>query len=110
MGFVVTTVMACDYLQELQVHWLAYGAHTGIGTLPVVLYGTGSAKQNTFRIWQLENPFWFTALLSQMLVQMLIQEKTKAKLSEDGKHYIINGQKMGFQRRICRDFHIILKK
>ena len=52
MGF-VTTVMACDYLSGATGSLAtAYGAHTGIGTLPVVLYGTEAQNKNIFRIWQ----------------------------------------------------------
>lgn len=74
MGF-VTTVMACDYLSGATGSLAtAYGAHTGIGTLPVVLTELKRKNKNTFRIWQLVTILVLTALLSQMLVQMLIQE------------------------------------
>ena len=45
MGF-VTTMLACDYLSGVTGSLAtAYGAHTGIGTLPIVLYGTEAQKQ-----------------------------------------------------------------
>jgi alkylation response protein AidB-like acyl-CoA dehydrogenase len=45
MGF-VTTMLACDYISGVTGSLAtAYGAHTGIGTLPIVLYGTEEQKQ-----------------------------------------------------------------
>ncbi len=45
MGF-VTTMLACDYLSGATGSLAtAYGAHTGIGTLPILLYGTEAQKQ-----------------------------------------------------------------
>ncbi|HAI79594.1 MAG TPA: acyl-CoA dehydrogenase, partial [Chryseobacterium sp.] len=44
MGF-VTTMLACDYLSGGNGSLAtAYGAHTGIGTLPILLYGTEEQK------------------------------------------------------------------
>jgi alkylation response protein AidB-like acyl-CoA dehydrogenase len=45
MGF-VTTMLACDYISGTTGSLAtAYGAHTGIGTLPIVLYGTEEQKK-----------------------------------------------------------------
>lgn len=61
MGF-VTTMLACDYLSGTTGSLAtAYGAHTGIGTLPIVLYGTEEQKKNTFRTWQQEQNSGLTA-------------------------------------------------
>ncbi|OPB99035.1 acyl-CoA dehydrogenase [Elizabethkingia meningoseptica] len=94
MGF-VTTVMACDFLSGATGSLAtAYGAHTGIGTLPVVLYGTEAQKQKYLPDLATGNHFGAYCLTEPDAGSDANSGKTKAKLSDDGKHYIINGQKM----------------
>lgn len=110
MGF-VTTVMACDYLSGATGSLAtAYGAHTGIGTLPVVLYGTEAQNKNTFRIWQLVTILVLTALLSQMLVQMLIQEKLKLNFLKMVSITSSTDRKCGFLTQDLRRLSHYLQK
>lgn len=94
MGF-VTTMLACDYLSGVTGSLAtAYGAHTGIGTLPIVLYGTEAQKQKYLPDLAMGTKFGAYCLTEPDAGSDANSGKTKAKLSEDGKHYIINGQKM----------------
>lgn len=94
MGF-VTTVLACDYLSGATGSLAtAYGAHTGIGTLPVVLYGTEAQKQKYLPALATGEKFGAYCLTEPDAGSDANSGKTKARLSEDGKSYIINGQKM----------------
>lgn len=72
----------------------AYGAHTGIGTLPIALYGNEEQKKKYLP--KLATGEWFGsyALTEPTAGSDANSGKTKAELSEDGKHYTINGQKM----------------
>ncbi len=72
----------------------AFGAHTGIGTLPIVLYGTAEQKQKYLP--QLATGEWFGAyaLTEPSAGSDANSGKTKAVRSDDGKHYLISGQKM----------------
>ena len=108
MGF-VTTVMACDYLSGATGSLAtAYGAHTGIGTLPVVLYGTEAQNKNIFRIWQRVITLVLTALLSQMLVQMLTQGKLKQNFLKMVSITSSTGRKCGFLTRdLLRPSHYL---
>ncbi|MBP2617601.1 acyl-CoA dehydrogenase family protein [Chryseobacterium jejuense] len=94
MGF-VTTMLACDYLSGTTGSLAtAYGAHTGIGTLPIVLYGTEEQKKKYLPDLATGTKFGAYCLTEPDAGSDANSGKTRAKLSEDGKHYIINGQKM----------------
>ncbi len=94
MGF-VSTMLVCDYMSGATGSFsTAFGAHTGIGTLPIVLYGTEQQKQAY--VPKLASGEWFGAycLTEPGAGSDANSGKTKAVLSEDGSHYLISGQKM----------------
>jgi len=94
MGF-VSTVLTCDYISSGTGSFsTAFGAHTGIGTLPIILYGTEEQKQKY--IPKLASGEWFGSycLTEPGAGSDANSGKTTATLSEDGKSYKINGQKM----------------
>ena len=94
MGF-VSTMLVCDYISGATGSFsTAFGAHTGIGTMPIVLYGTEEQKQNY--VPKLATGEWFGAycLTEPGAGSDANSGKTKAVLSEDGSHYLISGQKM----------------
>jgi len=90
----VTSMLASEYMGAGYSFSVAYSAHTGIGSLPIVYYGTDQQKQK-----------YLPALASGELTSAYCltepnagsdanSGKTKAVLTEDEKHYILNGQKM----------------
>ncbi len=89
-----TSLLATEVLGTGYSFSVAYGAHTGIGTLPVLYYG--SEEQKKKYVPKLANGEWKAAycLTEPSSGSDANSGKTKAELSEDGKHYIINGQKM----------------
>ena len=94
MGF-VSTVLTCDYISSGTGSFsTAFGAHTGIGTMPITLYGTD--KQKLKYVPKLASGEWFGAycLTEPGAGSDANSGKTIARLSEDGKTYKINGQKM----------------
>ena len=94
LGF-VSTMIACDYISGATGSLAtAYGAHTGIGTLPILLYGTEEQKQKYLPDLAAGTKFGAYCLTEPDAGSDANSGKIKAKLSEDGKHYIINGQKM----------------
>ncbi|WP_262147147.1 acyl-CoA dehydrogenase family protein [Chryseobacterium foetidum] len=94
MGF-VSTMLACDYVSGGNGSLAtAYGAHTGIGTLPTLLYGSEELKQKYLPDLATGTKFGAYCLTEPDAGSDANSGKTRAKLSEDGKHYIINGQKM----------------
>ncbi len=94
MGF-VTTMLACDVVSGANGSLAtAYGAHTGIGTLPILLYGNVEQKQKYLPALASGEKFGAYCLTEPDAGSDANSGKTKATLTEDGKHYIINGQKM----------------
>ncbi|HFS67854.1 MAG TPA: acyl-CoA dehydrogenase [Flavobacteriia bacterium] len=94
MGF-VSTVLVCDYISGATGSFAtAYGAHTGIGTLPIVLYGTEEQKQKYVPALASGEKFGAYCLTEPDAGSDANSGKTTAELTEDGKHYKINGQKM----------------
>jgi alkylation response protein AidB-like acyl-CoA dehydrogenase len=94
MGF-VNTVLVCDYISGATGSFsTAFGAHTGIGTMPITLYGTEEQKQKY--VPKLASGEWFGAycLTEPGAGSDANSGKTKAILSEDGTHYKITGGKM----------------
>jgi alkylation response protein AidB-like acyl-CoA dehydrogenase len=94
MGF-VSTMLVCDYISGATGSFsTAFGAHTGIGTMPITLYGTEEQKQKY--VPKLASGEWFGAycLTEPGAGSDANSGKTKAVLSEDGKYYSISGQKM----------------
>jgi alkylation response protein AidB-like acyl-CoA dehydrogenase len=94
MGF-VSTMLVCDYISGATGSFsTAFGAHTGIGTMPITLYGTEEQKKKY--VPKLASGEWFGAycLTEPGAGSDANSGKTKAVLSKDGKHYQISGQKM----------------
>jgi len=94
MGF-VSTMITCEYISSGNGSLsTAFGAHTGIGTMPITLYGTDAQKQKY--VPKLASGEWMGAycLTEPGAGSDANSGKTAATLSEDGKSYKINGQKM----------------
>jgi len=89
-----TSLLATEHLGKGYSFSVAYGAHTGIGTLPLLYYG--NEEQKAKYIPKLASGEWKAAycLTEPGSGSDANSGKTKAVLSEDGKHYILNGQKM----------------
>jgi len=94
MGF-VSTMLTCDYISSGTGSFsTAFGAHTGIGTMPITLYGTEEQKQKY--VPKLASGEWMGSycLTEPGAGSDANSGKTIAELSTDGKSYKINGQKM----------------
>ena len=90
-----STMLVCDYISGANGSFsTAFGAHTGIGTMPITLYGNEEQKQKY--VSKLATGEWFGAycLTEPGAGSDANSGKTKAVLSEDGTHYKITGQKM----------------
>lgn len=94
MGF-NTGMLICEEISSLTGSVAtAFGAHTGIGTLPVLLYGTEAQKQHYLP--KLASGEWIACynLTEPDAGSDANAGKTKAVLTEDGEHYEITGQKI----------------
>ncbi len=94
MGF-VATMLVCEYMSSGSGSVsTAFGAHTGIGTMPILFYGTEEQKKKYLP--KLSSGEWFGSycLTEPNAGSDANSGKTTAELTADKKHYKINGQKM----------------
>src|SRR5690625_1304129 len=107
----VTTVLAADYISGATGSVAtAFGAHTGIGTMPITLYGTEEQKKKY--VPNLANGTWFGAyaLTEPEAGSDANSGTTKAVLSEDGKYYSITGNKMWISNSgFCHTFIVFAR-
>ncbi len=89
-----TSLLATEYTGRGYSFSVAYGAHTGIGSLPILYYGTEEQKAKYSP--KLASGEWKAAycLTEPSSGSDANSGKTKAVLSDDGKYYSITGQKM----------------
>ena len=89
-----TSTVITDHLSMLASFSTAFGAHTGIGTLPLVWYGTEEQKQRYLP--KIASGEWLAAysLSEASSGSDAMNVRTRATLSPDGTHYILNGEKM----------------
>lgn len=89
----VTSTIVNEYLGAGHSFSVAIAAHTGIGTLPILYFGTPEQKQKY--IPKLITGEWAGAygLTEPNSGSDALGAKTSAKLSDDGKYYLLNGQK-----------------
>ena len=107
----VSTMLVCDYISGATGSFsTAFGAHTGIGTMPIVLYGTEAQKLKY--VPKLASGEWFGAycLTEPGAGSDANSGKTKAVLSEDGTHYKISGQKMWISNAGFADIFIVFAR
>lgn len=105
-----TSMLVADVIGAGHSFAVALSAHTGIGTLPILYYG--NEEQKAKYIPKLGTGEWKAAycLTEPNSGSDANSGKTKAKLSADGKHYIINGQKMWITNGGFADIFIVFAK
>ncbi|MGA2850683.1 MAG: acyl-CoA dehydrogenase family protein [Terracidiphilus sp.] len=90
----ITSALIADHLSILASVSTAFGAHTGIATLPLVWYSTEDQKQRYLP--KLATAEWIGSygLSEASSGSDAMNVRTRATLSPDGNHYILNGEKM----------------
>jgi alkylation response protein AidB-like acyl-CoA dehydrogenase len=106
---VATTVLT----EKLSIYGgfaVTHGAHAGIGTLPIVYFGTEEQKKKYLP--KLGTGEWIGAYcLSEPQAGSDAQNSlTRAELTPDGAHYILNGQKMWITNGGFADVYIVFAK
>jgi alkylation response protein AidB-like acyl-CoA dehydrogenase len=110
-GLDKVTSMLCASAVSTQGSWATtIGAHTGIGTLPIVYFGTPAQKEKYLP--KLASGEWISAyaLTEPGSGSDALAAKTKAVLSPDKKHYILNGSKMWITNGAIADVFIVFAK
>jgi alkylation response protein AidB-like acyl-CoA dehydrogenase len=87
-----------------------HGAHTGIGTLPLLMFGNEEQKQRYLPKLASAEMVAAYCLSEPQAGSDALAARTRADLSADGKHYILNGQKMWITNGGGADLYTIFAK
>ena len=106
----VTSTIINEYLGAGHSFSVAIAAHTGIGTLPILYFGTPEQKQKY--IPKLASGEWVGAygLTEPNSGSDALGAKTTARLSDDGKNYVLNGQKVWITNGGFADVYTVFAK
>jgi butyryl-CoA dehydrogenase len=106
----VTAALISDRIAVSASFSVSFSAHTGIGTLPVVWYGTPAQKEKYLP--KLASGEWIAAyaLSESSSGSDAMNIRAQAKLSADGTQYILNGEKMWISNAGFADLFIIFAK
>ncbi len=106
----VASCIIADRIAKNASFSTTWGAHVGIGTLPIVYFGTPAQKKKYLP--RLASGEWIGAyaLSESTSGSDAMNVRTKAALSADGKHYLLNGEKMWITNGGFADLYIIFAK
>jgi alkylation response protein AidB-like acyl-CoA dehydrogenase len=111
LGLDKTTSMLIAEAMASNGSWsVTFGAHTGIGTLPIVWFGNEAQKAKYLP--KLATSEWVAAyaLTEQGSGSDALGAKTKAVLSPDGRHYVLNGSKLYITNAAFADVFVVFAK
>lgn len=106
----LTNMLVQDRLSEASSFSLTIGAHTGIGTLPILYFGDEAQKTKylpKLASGELKAAYCLTEPGSG---SDALAAKSRAELSEDGTHYLLNGQKMWITNGGLADVFVVFAK
>src|SRR5690348_6353544 len=106
----VTSAIIADYIAKSGSFSVTWGAHVGIGTLPIVYLGTPEQKKKYLP--KLASGDWVGAyaLSESSSGSDALNCRSRADLSPDGKHYVLNGEKMWITNAAFADLYVIFAK
>src|SRR5208283_4516291 len=106
----VTSALIAESISKLASFSVAFSAHVGSGTLPIVWYGTEEQKRKYLP--KLGTGEWIGAyaLSESTSGSDAMNCRTRAELSADGKHYILNGEKMWITNAGFADLFTVFAK
>jgi alkylation response protein AidB-like acyl-CoA dehydrogenase len=107
----VTSMLVAESQAGGYAAWATtFGAHTGIGTLPIVLFGTPAQKAKYLPDLASGKKVAAYALSEAGSGSDALGAKTVARLTEDGKHYLVNGSKMWITNGGYADVFVVFLK
>ena len=106
----VTQMLAAETIGAGYSFSVAFMAHTGIGTLPIMYYGNEEQRQKYVTRLATGEYLGSYCLTEPGAGSDANSGKTNARLSDDGKHYILNGQKMWITNAGFADIQTVFAK
>jgi len=106
----ISSSIIAEHLSVSGSFSVSFGGHTGIGTLPIVYFGT--KEQKAKYLPKLATGEWIAAyaLSESTSASDAMNARTKAVLSADGKEWVLNGEKMWITNGGFADVYIIFAK
>ncbi|MEW6201183.1 MAG: acyl-CoA dehydrogenase family protein [bacterium] len=105
-----TSMLVAEKMAQNGTFSCAVGAHTGIGTLPIVYFGNEEQKKKYLPLLGSGEKLSAYALTEPTAGSDAMSIRTKATLSEDGKYYILNGTKQFITNAGFADMFIVYAK
>src|ERR1043165_8915229 len=106
----VTAAVIADHIAKYAGFATTWGGHTGIGTLPIVYFGTEEQKKKYLPRLAAGEIVGAYALSEASSGSDALNCRTKAQLSPDGKHYLVNGEKMWITNAGFADLFTVFAK
>ncbi|HIW33756.1 MAG TPA: acyl-CoA dehydrogenase family protein [Candidatus Paenibacillus intestinavium] len=106
----VSTTLLAETLAKSSSFALSVGAHTGIGTLPIVFFGTNEQKEKYLPLLATGEKIAAYCLTEPASGSDALGAKSSARLSDDGQHYILNGSKIFITNAGFADVFIVYAK
>jgi len=106
----VTAAVIADHIAKYAGFATTWGGHTGIGTLPIVYFGTEEQKQKYLPRLASGEIVGAYALSESTSGSDALNCRTRATLSPDGRHYILNGEKMWITNAGFADLFTVFAK
>ena len=106
----VTSALIAERLSKYGSFSTTWGAHTCIGTLPIVYFGSEEQKKKYLPGLASGTMVGAYALSESSSASDALNCRTRADLSPDGKHYILNGEKMWITNAGFADLFIVFAK
>jgi alkylation response protein AidB-like acyl-CoA dehydrogenase len=106
----VTAAVIADHIAKYAGFATTWGGHTGIGTLPIVYFGTEEQKKEYLPRLAAGEIVGAYALSEASSGSDALNCRARAELSKDGKHYILNGEKMWITNAGFADLFTVFAK
>ncbi len=106
----ISAMIVAEHLARDGSYAAWHGAHSGIGTLPVLLFGTEEQKQKYLPRLARAEMVGAYCLTEPHAGSDALAAKTRAELSPDGSHYVLNGQKMWITNGGAADLFTVFAK
>jgi butyryl-CoA dehydrogenase len=106
----VTAAVIADHIAKYAGFATTWGAHSGIGTLPIVYFGTEEQKKKYLPRLAAGEIVGAYALSEASSGSDALNCRARAQLSPDGKHYILNGEKMWITNAGFADLFTVFAK
>jgi butyryl-CoA dehydrogenase len=106
----VTSCLIADRIAKYAGFATTWGAHTGIGTLPLVFFGSEQQKQKYLPKIAAGEIVGAYALSEATSGSDALNCRARAQLSPDGKHYLLNGEKMWITNAAFADLFTVFAK